>query len=317
MKQFNRSELEYTARQYGFNRDTLEKVLRLNEILMFINTNSFLKKHLLLKGGTAINLAIFNLPRLSVDIDLDFTPNLTMEETREARGTITNIISEYMASEQYKLLPNSRFSHSLDSFYFRYQNAVGNSDVIKIEINYSLRAHLFEQETCYVTTVISAKHKPIQCVAPMEIFASKVNALLSRGLARDLYDVNKMISNNLFTEQNHLFRKSIIFYATVTQQHPMDIFNISSIDNIKFKDIKTGLLPVITKKERHQKFDMQKLTEPAKEYLKELLVPTDREIKYIENFLAKEYHPELLFDNSNIIKNISKHPMALWRCRKH
>lgn len=40
-----------------------------------------MKEHLLLKGGTAINLTIFNLPRLSVDIDLDFVPNLPREET--------------------------------------------------------------------------------------------------------------------------------------------------------------------------------------------------------------------------------------------
>ncbi|MDD4591841.1 MAG: nucleotidyl transferase AbiEii/AbiGii toxin family protein [Parabacteroides sp.] len=33
-----------------------------------------------LKGGTAINLLFFNLPRLSVDIDLDFCQNLSREE---------------------------------------------------------------------------------------------------------------------------------------------------------------------------------------------------------------------------------------------
>jgi len=36
-----------------------------------------------LKGGTAINLAVFNLPRLSVDIDMDYTPNDTKEEIVE------------------------------------------------------------------------------------------------------------------------------------------------------------------------------------------------------------------------------------------
>ena len=36
--------------------------------------------HLLLKGGTAINLTVFDLPRLSVDIDMDFVPNLPRED---------------------------------------------------------------------------------------------------------------------------------------------------------------------------------------------------------------------------------------------
>ncbi len=43
-------------------------------ILEFLNTHEYMCEHLLLKGGTAINLTIFNLPRLSVDIDLDFYP---------------------------------------------------------------------------------------------------------------------------------------------------------------------------------------------------------------------------------------------------
>lgn len=56
----------------GFIRDTLEKVYRLADILEFMNSNPILKDDLALKGGTAINLTIFNLPRLSVDIDLDY-----------------------------------------------------------------------------------------------------------------------------------------------------------------------------------------------------------------------------------------------------
>ena len=57
-------------------RDTFEKVLRLKEILKFLNEDKFLREYLLLKGGTAINLTVFNLPRLSVDIDMDYTPKM-------------------------------------------------------------------------------------------------------------------------------------------------------------------------------------------------------------------------------------------------
>ena len=43
MPQFNRRELYVRAREYGFNRDTFEKVLRLRTILDFLNTHRFLK----------------------------------------------------------------------------------------------------------------------------------------------------------------------------------------------------------------------------------------------------------------------------------
>lgn len=75
MPQYNRAELGRMATEAGFVRDTFEKVLRLKEILKFLNEDEFLREHLLLKGGTAINLTVFNLPRLSVDIDMDYMPN--------------------------------------------------------------------------------------------------------------------------------------------------------------------------------------------------------------------------------------------------
>ena len=144
MPQYNRAELGRMATESGFVRDTYEKVLRLKEILKFLNEDKFLREHLLLKGGTAINLTVFNLPRLSVDIDMDYTPNDTREDMLECRAKITDIIKEYMESEGYQLSEASRFSHSLDAFHYNYQNAGGNRDMIKIELNYSLRAHIFE-----------------------------------------------------------------------------------------------------------------------------------------------------------------------------
>ena len=80
MPQYNRAELGRIATESGFVRDTFEKVLRLKEILRFLNEDEFLREHLLLKGGTAINLTVFNLPRLSVDIDMDYIPNDTRED---------------------------------------------------------------------------------------------------------------------------------------------------------------------------------------------------------------------------------------------
>ena len=64
---YNKGQLGQMAKQYGFVRDTFEKVLRLKEILTYLNTNEYLHEHLALKGGTAINMTIFNLPRLSVE----------------------------------------------------------------------------------------------------------------------------------------------------------------------------------------------------------------------------------------------------------
>lgn len=170
MPQYNRRELDARAREYGFNRDTFEKVLRLRTILEFLNTHEYMCEHLLLKGGTAINLTIFNLPRLSVDIDLDFIPNLTREETANERERLTEILKRYMSEQGYSLSDASRFSHSLDAFHYNYVNAAGNRDMIKIEINYSLRTHVLSSEDKAITleTVSVAADNSVSMIKVLE-----------------------------------------------------------------------------------------------------------------------------------------------------
>ena len=75
MPMYNKQILEVEANKFGFRRDTFEKVVRIKRVLEFINSDEFLNDHLWLKGGTAINFVVFNLPRLSVDIDMDYNPN--------------------------------------------------------------------------------------------------------------------------------------------------------------------------------------------------------------------------------------------------
>ena len=60
---YDKTELARKAKELSVVRDTLEKVLRLCEILKFFDSNELFSNKLALKGGTAINLLFFNLPR--------------------------------------------------------------------------------------------------------------------------------------------------------------------------------------------------------------------------------------------------------------
>lgn len=71
MMQLDRMTLGRMAKEMGFVRDTFEKVCRLADVLKFMEEDELLAENIALKGGTAINLTIFDLPRLSVDIDLE------------------------------------------------------------------------------------------------------------------------------------------------------------------------------------------------------------------------------------------------------
>ena len=311
MVQYNKAQLGQVAKELGFVRDTFEKVLRLKEILFFINKEEYIDSHLVLKGGTAINMTIFNLPRLSVDIDMDFIPNLTREEMLEAREKISGLLKDYMAEEGYILSPGSKFRHSLDSFVIQYQNAGGNRDSIKIEINYSLRSHIFEPVKRKIMTDIFDGDMEVKTLEPIEIFAAKTNALLSRAAARDLYDFNNMLYFGLFDESEYdLFRKCIVFYASISAQEINKTFDASAIDRLTFYIIRRDLFPVLRKKEN---FDLETRKKEAKEFIGQLMHLTVEEKEYLDLFEAKEYKPELLFSDDKILRNIEKHPMALWK----
>jgi len=68
----SRERLLAEAASAGFRPDVFEKVSYLFSLFEGLWSHPFLKKRLVLKGGAALNLFIFDLPRLSVDIDLNY-----------------------------------------------------------------------------------------------------------------------------------------------------------------------------------------------------------------------------------------------------
>lgn len=64
--------LQRLAGETGYLPDTLEKVLRLLDLLDEIAGDPMLSERLVLKGGTALNVFYLDLDRLSVDIDLNY-----------------------------------------------------------------------------------------------------------------------------------------------------------------------------------------------------------------------------------------------------
>lgn len=270
---------------------------------------------MILKGGTAINFTVFNLPRLSVDIDMDYTPNDSRDNMLVARKQITGMIREYMEGEGYSLSRASRFSHSLDAFYYNYLNAGGNKDIIKIELNYSLRSHIYEASHRSILNDAFKSDIKIRTVAPIEIFAAKGNALISRAATRDLYDWGNMMEQKLFEGERDLFRKCFAFYTTISadKNRINRGFDTSAIDTLDFMKIRRDLFPVIKKK---NDFCLEERKRQAKQYISNLMQLTEKENEYMDRFMAKEYCPELLFDDEKIIARICRHPMAIWKCSK-
>jgi predicted nucleotidyltransferase component of viral defense system len=316
MFRYTKNELDALAANAGFLRDNLEKVLRLCDVLEYLNANPLLSSHLALKGGTAINMVVFNLPRLSVDIDLDFTKQSTRDEMFELREQINGDIIKYMTSQQYSLNPSSKNPHSLDSWVFFYQNVAGNKDNIKIEVNYSMRNHVFNPTIMEVNIPLMSLNLRVISLNKVELFGSKIKALIERTAARDLYDVYNMLKQGVISESDQvLLRKMVIFYLAIGgSKPPQSMYDFHSIDNLNYNQIKRKLIPVLKKTD---KFDFEVAKSEVKKYLQILMTFTETEMLFIDKFNQKQYLPELLFDEAEIVDRIKNHPMALWKCSLH
>lgn len=318
MNLYNKQALDIIAKEQGFIRDNLEKVMRLVEILNYFHDSPLLSKSLVLKGGTAINFTVFQLPRLSVDIDLDFTADCSREMMLSIRQEVNAEILRYMESEGYHIASGSKNPHTLDSWVFHYTNAAGNNDGIKIEINYSDRCHILPAIDTHVSIPFLSDVE-VRSLSPIELFATKINALIGRSAARDIYDVYNMVEHQLFLsdEEQTLLRKATVFYLTVGSSRkdsatPTEFGAFPRIDKIRFPQIRSQLMPVLRQSER---FDFEEAKVAVKDFLMTLLALTDSEKEYVQGFNCGKYAPELLFEDKVIVDRIKFHPMALWKTR--
>lgn len=314
MMQLDRMTLGRMAKEMGFVRDTLEKVCRLADVLKFMEENDMLSKSIALKGGTAINLAIFDLPRLSVDIDLDYCKSIEREEMLADREVIRDRIGKYMTANGYALSQKSKSYHALDSFVYEYMNSGGIKDNLKIEINYMLRCHVLPVARREVKLPWNQDSLTVLSVAPLEIFASKTVALLTRTAPRDLYDIHNMVRYGLFDEsEEDMLRRCAVFYSAIGAEQPPAKFELDNIGRVSSQQIKRDLDPVLRKGE---KFDLDAVQKEVRDYLESILIPTKEEEMFWRAFAEGSYCPEWVFGDSRELQNISNHPMALWKCRE-
>ena len=314
MPVYDKYMLAKKAHELGFVRDAFEKMSRLIEILGFLNTEPELSSQLAIKGGTAINLTVFNLPRLSVDIDLDFTENLTKAETKDRRERINELFGRHMTAEGYSVSHKSKHSYALDSFVYSYKNAAGNSDNIKMEINYMLRCHALPpvETTTRVSEAFAVS--AIRTLAPVEIFASKIVALLNRAAARDLYDVFNMVDSGIFNESDLiLLRKCSVLYLALAGDIESCKPNLNKMSEMTERTIRTDLYPMIRTTGR---FDFTEAKARVSAFLTKLFVLTEKETGFLLRFSKGYYEPQLLFENAEIVDRVRNHPMAAWRTQR-
>lgn len=161
-----------------------------------------------LKGGTAINLFLRDLPRLSVDIDLVYLPVAdrvsSLEAVRAGLGRIADRLEKRLGLQVVRhLLPDGKRL---------VVSAEGSS--IKIEVSPVLRGTVFEPELRAVSPIVEERFgfAEMQVVSLPDLYAGKIAAALDRQHPRDLFDIHFLYANEGVTED--LFRAFLIYLVS-------------------------------------------------------------------------------------------------------
>ena len=147
-----------------------------------------------LKGGTAINLFIRDLPRLSVDIDLTYLPVAGRPESLADIGAAMKRIAGRVSAE----LPESRAHEAvLKNEGVVNKLFVRERDVqVKIEVTPVTRGCVYGPERKAVSPRVEAEFgfAETQLVSFADLYAGKLVAALDRQHPRDLFDVRDLLA---------------------------------------------------------------------------------------------------------------------------
>ncbi|EHQ29754.1 nucleotidyl transferase AbiEii/AbiGii toxin family protein [Mucilaginibacter paludis] len=160
-----------------------------------------------LHGGTAINLFVRDMPRLSVDIDLTYLP---IEDRAASLQHIAEALERIKASIE-RTMRGVRVNHRRDAA--KLQISVQGAD-IKLEVSLVGRGTIsdpVEMQLCAKAQEDFDAFCAIRLVPVGQLYGGKICAALDRQHPRDLFDVKYLLANERFSPQvKHGFFLSLL-----------------------------------------------------------------------------------------------------------
>lgn len=167
-----------------------------------------------LKGGTAINLFVRDMPRLSVDIDLAYLP---LDEPRETALKKSSQALRRIADAIKKRIPGAKVQESRDQKPERVTRlivATGQTR-IKIEPNEVIRGSVFpaeERELSRRAEDLFERSVTARTLSLGDLYGGKLCAVLDRQHPRDLFDAAVLLKHEGITDE--IRRVFVVYLAS-------------------------------------------------------------------------------------------------------
>lgn len=301
----SRETLIIEANRSGFRAEVLEKVIRLVDLLNAFANDDFLKTRIALKGGTALNLFHFDLPRLSVDIDLNYIGSIERDIMLTEKPKILERIAKICDDKKYSSIRQPS-EHAGGKWSLNYKSELVLNGRLELDLNFISRASLWPVNNLESIPVLDY----------YDLVGGKLTALFSRRKSRDLFDTYTIFTSTSDIDKSKI-KLAFIVYAAASRT---DIRKIS-LDHIDFdaNELKNMLLPVLRQEKLKEAQDIHswsnKLINSCKEHLDEIIRFSSNELEFLTNIIEHgEITPKFITEDETLINLISKHPVLLWKC---
>lgn len=312
----DRDDLVRMAADLGFGAEPLEKVLRLVELLADLGGHPYLRDRLVLKGGTALNLFLSDVPRLSVDIDLNYIGSADLATMQAERPEVERAIAAVCGrlGLQVTRVPSE---HAGGKWRVTYTGAAGNPGTLELDINYLLRVPLWPPMALDSRPLGPYGAKQVRIVDLHELVAGKLAALLGRSVVRDVFDARELLGRDDLDPER--LRLGFVVFGAMQRR---DWREVRTEDvEARLDDVRSQLLPLLrtttTPPAAEVRAWVDRLVAQCRERLSSVLPLRPEELRFVEEVNSRgEIAPELLTDDPDLQARIRTNPGLLWKAQK-
>jgi predicted nucleotidyltransferase component of viral defense system len=309
----SREQLQRAAADSGFQVESYEKVHVLVRLLDAIRTHPFLGSRMALKGGTALNLFILGLPRLSVDIDLNYIGAADRETMLAERPRIEQALQQ-VAGRMGLTVKRAPTEHAGGKWRLTYATALGRQGSIEVDVNFMLRTPLWPVAPKDSHPIGGDKATQVLVVDEHELAAGKLAALVARSASRDVFDARELLRRPGLDRPK--LRLGFVVYGGMNRED----WRAITLDHVQTTpgDVDSQLVPMLRLDVRPSKAEVSAWTETLVRETRDLMaavLPLEaHEREFLERLNgAGDIAPELLTAEPAMQTIVRDHPGLKWK----
>jgi predicted nucleotidyltransferase component of viral defense system len=297
----------------GFGAEPLEKVFRLMALLDALTSHPFLKTRIALKGGTALNLFHFDVPRLSLDIDLNYV-GAADRNTMLAERPMAERAVQAVCSREGLAIKRMPTDHAGGKWRLTYVGARGDSGSLELDVNFMLRTPLWPLVTKDCHPVGSVRAAPVPVLDLHELTAGKLAALLARSASRDVFDAHALLVTPGLDSAR--LRLGFVVYGGINRK---DWRTVSPADvAVDAGEVQMELVPMLRADRAPAKREVaawaKRLVAECRERLSLVLPLSGRETEFLRRLNDEgEIVPDLITNDLAMQATVREHPGLKWK----